>query len=66
MDKAWMWLPSWTGSGVELANKLNKDANIINGIMNETSSSIHALNEELGQVRKVALQKRMALDYSLA
>ncbi|XP_040288807.1 endogenous retroviral envelope protein HEMO-like [Bufo bufo] len=65
-DKAWMWFPSWTGWGIELANKLNKYANIMDGIINETTSSIHALNEELAQVRKVALQNRMALDYLLA
>ncbi|KAM4602312.1 uncharacterized protein O3C94_023535 [Discoglossus pictus] len=34
--------------------------------MGATSSSIHALNEELAQVRKVALQNRMAFDYLLA
>ncbi|KAM9311527.1 LOW QUALITY PROTEIN: uncharacterized protein PAF06_009345 [Gastrophryne carolinensis] len=65
-DKAWMWFPSWTGWGIELANKLNKYASIMDGIINETTSSIHALNEELAQVKKVALQNRMALDYLLA
>ncbi|KAM4702890.1 uncharacterized protein WCC33_011431 [Rhinophrynus dorsalis] len=65
-DKAWMWFPAWTDWGIELANKLNKYASIMDGIINETTSSIHALNEELAQVRKVALQNRMALDYLLA
>lgn len=37
----------------------------MDGIINETTSSIHALNEEMAQIRKVALQNRMALDYLL-
>ncbi|KAM4808155.1 syncytin-2-like [Rhinophrynus dorsalis] len=63
-DKAWMWFPAWTGWGIELAK--NKYASIMDGIINETTSYIHALNEELAQVRKIALQNRMALDYLLA
>uniref|UniRef100_A0A803JYR9 Envelope glycoprotein n=1 Tax=Xenopus tropicalis TaxID=8364 RepID=A0A803JYR9_XENTR len=65
-DKAWMWFPAWTGWGIELANRLNKYASIMDGIINETTSSIHIINEELAQVRKVTLQNRMALDYLLA
>ncbi|KAM4722970.1 syncytin-A-like [Rhinophrynus dorsalis] len=65
-DKAWMWFPSWTGWEIELANKLNKYVSIMDGIINESMSSIHALKEELAQVRKVALQNTMALDYLLA
>ncbi|KAM4662941.1 syncytin-2-like [Discoglossus pictus] len=65
-DKTWMWFPSWTGWGVELANKINKYDMIMDGIINETTSSIHALNEELAQVRKVALRNRRSLDYLLA
>ncbi|XP_063797310.1 syncytin-2-like [Pseudophryne corroboree] len=65
-DKAWMWFPAWTGWGIELANKLNKYANIMDGIINETTSAIHAINEEMAQIRKVTLQNRMALIYLLA
>lgn len=28
-DKAWMWFPAWTGWGIELGNRLNKYASIM-------------------------------------
>lgn len=28
-DKAWMWFPAWTGWGIELGNRLNRYASIM-------------------------------------
>lgn len=65
-EYAWAWFPSWTGWGVELLIRLNIYAGLIDKMFNETAAAITANSVEIAQVRRLSLNKKLALDYILA
>ncbi|XP_041430800.1 uncharacterized protein LOC121397684 [Xenopus laevis] len=65
-DKAWAFFPALTGWGIEMMARLNEYASLLDRMINNTVISVLAINVELAQIRKVALQNRMVLDYLLA
>lgn len=64
-DMVWSLLPG-TGWGLMVLNRLNNFSAIVDEMAFELSSAIHEVSGELQQLRRLALQEKIALDYLLA